>query len=482
MRFRFYFLLAIILFAINTSMIHSAGQSTSAPATPSAQVTVTPQAAQNPAGVEKQFKIAFISYRDKKPALYIMNEDGSNQTRIVKDPVVDYTPIWSPDGTRILYLKNNGKKTEIWSVQADGNNPIRLSDDCFCSETALQTKLSWSPDGTKVLFTSKREEDRMGIYMVEADGTKEFRLTDVETIGSFPSWSPDGSKILCRIKTNDETGIYRLNLDGTVDTKFLQDKGVYASPIWSPDGKKIAYRYQKPFTLLKGISKTGLFVMNSDGGNPTQLAEDAEWFKWSPDCKSIIYTALIKTGIDERVQSNLLLNFLTPTDSKGKKEKKITSIIGTYMVNVLEGKPVLLVDSESSRFVPYDIDQNRLNLECKTLEQEATRIHPNWSADSSAIAFIYSNLNSKPLFATEVVGTNLIIHLFNDGKTNTVKLPYPCNEQPVWSPDGSKIAYINFTGIFSKSSIFILDGSGKITRITNNTYDIKPAWSPVALP
>lgn len=98
-------------------------QSTPAPATtatqvtPISQVTSPPQTTQTPTEIVKRFKIAFISYRDKKPALFIMNEDGSNQTRIVKEPVIDVPPQWSPDGTRIMYLKNNGKQTELWTIQ-----------------------------------------------------------------------------------------------------------------------------------------------------------------------------------------------------------------------------------------------------------------------------------------------------------------------------------------------------------------------------
>lgn len=51
---------------------------------------------------------------------------------------------------------------------------------------------SWSPDGNRIVFASARDNNR-GIYTMNADGSNQIRLTDNTTDDEAPSWSPDGN-------------------------------------------------------------------------------------------------------------------------------------------------------------------------------------------------------------------------------------------------------------------------------------------------
>ena len=68
--------------------------------------------------------------------IYVMNPDGSKQTRITNNPSTDYEPVWSPDGTKIAFvsLRDEPNKkceficnSEIYVIGVDGKNTTRLS-------------------------------------------------------------------------------------------------------------------------------------------------------------------------------------------------------------------------------------------------------------------------------------------------------------------------------------------------------------------
>jgi len=74
-------------------------------------------------------KIVFQSNRDGQPEIYIMNSDGSGQTRLTNNPAWDTAPSWSPDGTRILFtsLRDNVMSPSLYVMNADGSGQTRLT-------------------------------------------------------------------------------------------------------------------------------------------------------------------------------------------------------------------------------------------------------------------------------------------------------------------------------------------------------------------
>jgi dipeptidyl aminopeptidase/acylaminoacyl peptidase len=67
-------------------------------------------------------KIAFISDRDGNNEIYVMNPDGSDQTRLTNNNYDDGAPAWSPDGTKIASNTNRDGNHEIYTMNADGSD------------------------------------------------------------------------------------------------------------------------------------------------------------------------------------------------------------------------------------------------------------------------------------------------------------------------------------------------------------------------
>jgi len=85
-------------------------------------------------------KIAFTSDRDGNHEVYVMNADGSGQTRLTDNPAADALPAWSPDGSRIAFTSDRDGNPEVYVMNADGSGQTNLT-----SNPATDAFPAWSP-------------------------------------------------------------------------------------------------------------------------------------------------------------------------------------------------------------------------------------------------------------------------------------------------------------------------------------------------
>src|SRR6267143_4932271 len=96
-------------------------------------------------------KIAFGSSRTGTEQIFVMNADGTGQTRLSNNAFNDGVPSWSPDGTKIAFHSQRTGTEQIFVMNADGSVQTDLSNNAFNDGVP-----SWSPDGTKISFHSLR--------------------------------------------------------------------------------------------------------------------------------------------------------------------------------------------------------------------------------------------------------------------------------------------------------------------------------------
>ena len=210
-------------------------------------------------------RIIFTSDRNGPYELFIMLDDGSNQTRL-SDTDADFetvTPNWSPDGSKIIFASDRDVegRRQIYKMDVDGSNLTRLTDS-----TGLDSNPAWSPCGTKIAFVSDRYLPGIKeIYIMDSDGNNPTRLTYGGYNCWAPLWSPDGSKIAFESYRNEKWGVYIIDADGENET-LLTDEGIRGSgnPGWSPDGSKIVFWSDRDGT-------NEIFIMNADGSEQSKV-------------------------------------------------------------------------------------------------------------------------------------------------------------------------------------------------------------------
>ena len=226
-------------------------------------------------------KIAFTSTRDGNAEIYVMDGDGRNQRRVTVNPSVDHDPTWSPDGKKIAFVSNrnnvNKDHRQIWVIDADGKNPIRLTDGL------VDVYPDWSPDSTKIVYdTHLVPEDHNlapgGITVMDADGNNKRLVKNAR--GLHPTWSPDGKRIAFISGVDVINHVFVIDADGRNRMQLTHDFVRKRLPSWSHDGKRIAY-----------VGDHVIWVVDSDGENPRQLTEinGDEQATWSPQSDAIAF-------------------------------------------------------------------------------------------------------------------------------------------------------------------------------------------------
>ncbi len=170
--------------------------------------------------------------------IWIMRPDGSDKTQLT-DQMFDRDPVWSPDGQQILFWSFRSGNFDIWVMDADGTNPINLTND-----PAADLAPDWGPDGQDIIFVSDREDDALQIYRMTATGTNVQRLTtDISIINGRPKYSPDGQYFATSSKDDvtKERNIYIYHSNGNlyhmIDTPGSND----FQPAWTPDGRRVIF-------------------------------------------------------------------------------------------------------------------------------------------------------------------------------------------------------------------------------------------------
>ena len=122
--------------------------------------------------------IAFLRSSADGSGIWTIRPDGSHPNELVhfEQLQLDGTPVWSPDGSRLLYPHDDA----IWQVDADGTDPHVLID--------AATDPSWSPDGAWIAFTRAGD-----IWIARSDGTDERRVTSGPEEEIQPTWGPNAN-------------------------------------------------------------------------------------------------------------------------------------------------------------------------------------------------------------------------------------------------------------------------------------------------
>ena len=255
-------------------------------------------------------KIAFASHRDGSAQVYLMNTDGTGQTRLSANTTNDESPSWSPDNSRILFQSDRDnpfcRLAEIYVMNADGSGQTRLTNDVNDDSAPV-----WSPDGTKIAFQSMRNGINYQVYMMNADGSGQMNISNSAANDIQPSWSPDGTKIAFGSDRDQAafSSIYVMNANGSNQTRLtFSGSGIRdEQPIWSPDGSKLAFVSTRDsivetwtetdddgiiLTRSRVNTNKEIYLMNADGSAQVRLTntlENDDSPAWSPDGTKIVF-------------------------------------------------------------------------------------------------------------------------------------------------------------------------------------------------
>jgi TolB protein len=229
-------------------------------------------------------ELVFIRGEPATSEIYVMREDGTGLRRLTRNRASDYSPSWSPDGTRILFTSNRDGDDELFVMDADGRNVRQLTRNRRQDQTP-----QWSPDSEWIAFASDRaRRGEPEIHVMRADGTGARRVVRTrnhtfQDSQYSPTWSPDGKRVIFSMtaaESNPELHVVGVDGKGLKRLTFtrgsIHEFGDDTMPDWSADGKTVV------FVSSRQKKTSDVWVMNADGTRQRPLVRRPRSDDWNP--------------------------------------------------------------------------------------------------------------------------------------------------------------------------------------------------------
>ncbi|MFB9927997.1 amidohydrolase family protein [Amycolatopsis halotolerans] len=391
--------------------------------------------------------------------LWLLPARGGTAKRLTEDVFDIGLPSWSPDGTTLVFQSYREGAFDLWTIRADGSGLRRLTSGPFDHREPV-----FSPDGRAVAYSSD-EGGSYGIRVLDvASGTSRV-ITDSPEEEYEPAWSPDGAK-LAFVAGGTRVDVVSV-ADGSRSTLVSEPDAVLHSPMWTPDGKDVVY------TRVVGGPRPQppAAVELARAGKPLFTGEDVFPFRvsWLSD-DEYLYTAdgaLRRRKLSGGAATDI--PFRAPiTVAEGPlhaRPRDFTSTTPKPAVGI--GSPVLSPDGSQ---VVFRALNDLYLMELGRLPRPLTR-DAWWKSDPA-----FSPDGGKVVYSTDRGGTlDLWIRDLKTGQDRQLtNLPDLAATSSAWSPDGSRIAFLDQNGALHTVEV----ATGAVRQVFTAIFEPgRPTWS-----
>lgn len=246
------------------------------------------------------FGIAYESLEQnrKNTDLYVMDADGSNQSRLTRTPDSENGAVWIDGGKKIAFTSPVDGKAQLWVMNADGSDRKAVSD----VEGGIEGFL-FSPDGTKVVMIGKVKYSRTAqdVYpdLPKATG----RLIDDLMYKHWDEWVTEiPHPFIGNFDGNKVTDVKDIMADEPYEAPMRPFGGI-ESLAWTPDSKQLVYVSRKKTGMEYAIStNSDLYLYNLESGATKNLTEGMMGYDtnpvFSPDGNTLAWLSMEHDGYE----------------------------------------------------------------------------------------------------------------------------------------------------------------------------------------
>ena len=360
---------------------------------------------------------------------------------------------------------------DIWVAGRDGSHPVRLTVHASASGP------HFSPDGLWIAYTATYAGNA-DVYVIPTAGGQPRRLTWHPARDEVDGWSPDGKRILFAspraIANNRSNQLYEIPLAGGFERKVMEAVAWEAS--WSPDGTRLAYRpyrtaYEGPsgWRRYRGGTTTPIWILNPSSGAWEQVPHENATDRapvWAGD--EVVFISDRSTGA-----ANLFAY-----DTRGRQLRQLSKeTLWDVRSFGISGRTA--VYESGGRLKELDLDSGATRPLTITLATEAAQLRPQWKDAGKNISSAFLSPTGKRVVVT-ARGDVFTVPVKDGSIRNLTHSPGVRDKDAVWSPDGTRIAYITDLGM--QHAIVVRDQEGlekpHVYALPKPSYYHLLAWSP----
>lgn len=424
-------------------------------------------------------QIAYVRYGN----VHLINRDGTGDVQLTLNPINSLVTdhIWSRDG-RFLYAISRDRILQIDVMQLTAD-PSLAPEVIEISGNPGVYQPSWSPDGSEIAYVQRRSGTVVSlekaietdIFILNLESRTKRRLTSTGDAIS-PAWSPDGTKI-AYTRTNYLTSRIWVTETTVNKTRPVSPTLDYARyPVWSPDGRSIAYLNAIPApekltlpTVIMNSGKAELVVIDADGKDrrvilSTVIQGDSQTIRWSRDSTAI----MAFNGTISSANGTVTRSFVWITDPSGRNKTWGTSV---YTWTSPISKEWVSLSASGKSVVFRDIPDKGQNL--------IRRLDANGAVTTVLTnLFGITGIQYNPVNDQIAYFDTSLWSVDGNGENKRSLADVTDHKGQVmamsWSPDGSRIAYLD-SGI-----IWLVEADGTNRRQLSPFMSIGGTldWSP----
>ncbi|MFF1956246.1 amidohydrolase family protein [Streptomyces sp. NPDC058220] len=446
--------------------------------------------------------LAVCAYRGGGFHIWTLRPDGSELRQLTDGPWDDRGPSWSPDGSRIAFASERGGSPatggayRIWTLDIRTGALARITgltgqDGPGDGGPVEDFDPVWSPDGTRVLFVRGRFTDgafqARTIASVLADGAGAVRTVHTDAVAGARILAPALSRDhrLAYLRTTSESDEPNSSSTLVIDGEDVAVSGdvLPVPPRWTPSGQLLLNvdgafvllepasgdREVIPFSARLPVSRPRYRVKRHDlDSTRTRPVRGIHLPALSPDGRQVVFAAL-----------NALW---TAGTSGGGAPRRLVQAAPTHYVQAPvwtpDGSAVLYADDRDGQ---YAIRRHELATHQESVLATGGRIHPALSPDGSRLAHL------------DISG-NLIVRDLATGTDHTLAAPLGGGGlpgRPTWAPDGRHLALCDRNRLNHRfregyNVVRVVDATTGADRLhavaphasISDRYDSGPVWSP----
>ena len=453
-------------------------------------------------------KISYVANKEGIIDIWIMDRDGKHRKRVTKNILKEvwgrkwlsmfnyndlfdagyYHVSWHPDGTKLALTTWEPDKKESYLTILDFKEDIskvidnlpeekkNLSDYTLIGEKDLTGGGDWddfgpsfSPDGKTIIFASNRKGN-WNIWSIGIDGVGLKQLTNGDDDELAPVYSPDGKEIAF-LKSSKELlsayDIWVMKSDGSGARQVTEGFKVISYPAWNPQSNEIAFVSKEdkgPEIQLISLSKVGQEVVNTVSRVISM---------WDTQKPNPVMFPFAKEEEQREFNPHKIMKMKKMVQEENKNERKVWSEELLLLKKIFEipypleeflykidynttGDRLIFESNQTGNINIWSVKRDGTGLTHLT-KGDGTYLNPVFSPNNSKVAYT-RKLNRRSEFDYNTSESyDIWIADVDTGEEMRINDEEQTDWNPVFSPDGKKIAYVtNRSGDFEHYNIWLL--------------------------